>query len=493
VSQEELRESPEGPHAGQAAGRGFTKTAWAIVAILVLASIFWQIYRGEKVARSPASGVQQDVLEIQGRYLVGASQVPGLPPAQLFESAKTLSRGPLSTRLRFVVLAGEMAGPGEALQQLDAVETYMSEQSEPVSEKHERLAAVLRRLYSDYQAGKWDAPSLTSDDTTLLRDDLGWFGALALAAKRPESEADSATADPARESLMASAWRTFCLVILAVFLLLGLGFAGLAGAITFLAFLVTGRIRSGIITGGANSGIYAETFAVWMLLFTALSLTGAFLVRNHPEHQLLLNSVVSIMTLGALIWPVVRGVPWNQVRHEIGWFVGGKPIREIVWGIVCYVSNFPLVTIGLLATFALQWLYGALAGNPVGFEPTEAPTHPVVEWTRGAEWLGRLHILVLAAVIAPVIEETIFRGVLYRHLREGTARWRTAASVLFSVLFNGFVFAAIHPQGLLAIPALMSVAAGLSLAREWRGSLLAPITMHAVNNGVLMLLLFTLL
>jgi membrane protease YdiL (CAAX protease family) len=119
--------------------------------------------------------------------------------------------------------------------------------------------------------------------------------------------------------------------------------------------------------------------------------------------------------------------------------------------------------------------------------------HPVVEWARNSAWLERAHILLLAAVIAPIIEETIFRGVLYRHLREGTAQWRTGASIAFSVGFNGFVFAAIHPQGLLAIPALMSVATGLSLAREWRGSLVAPMVMHGVSNGVLMLLLFSLL
>jgi len=99
----------------------------------------------------------------------------------------------------------------------------------------------------------------------------------------------------------------------------------------------------------------------------------------------------------------------------------------------------------------------------------------------------------LACLIAPIIEETVFRGILYRHLREGTAKWRTGTSIAFSVGFNGLIFAVIHPQGLIAAPALMAVASGLSLAREWRGSLLAPITMHATNNGVLMLLLFSLL
>ena len=82
---------------------------------------------------------------------------------------------------------------------------------------------------------------------------------------------------------------------------------------------------------------------------------------------------------------------------------------------------------------------------------------------------------------------------LYRHLRNGTAAWRTGVSVFFSTLLNSLIFAVIHPQGLLAAPALMGVAVGLSLAREWRGSLVAPITMHAANNGLMMVLLFSLL
>jgi membrane protease YdiL (CAAX protease family) len=50
----------------------------------------------------------------------------------------------------------------------------------------------------------------------------------------------------------------------------------------------------------------------------------------------------------------------------------------------------------------------------------------------------------------------------------------------------------IHPQGLLAVPALMSLAIAFSLAREWRGSLIAPMVMHGVSNGAVMALLMVL-
>ncbi|HVS36573.1 MAG TPA: CPBP family intramembrane glutamic endopeptidase, partial [Gemmataceae bacterium] len=65
-------------------------------------------------------------------------------------------------------------------------------------------------------------------------------------------------------------------------------------------------------------------------------------------------------------------------------------------------------------------------------------------------------------------------------------RW---GSVTVSALVVSFVFAALHPQGLLAVPMLMALAFGFTAAREWRGSLIPSMTVHGLHNGVLMLLL----
>jgi len=76
----------------------------------------------------------------------------------------------------------------------------------------------------------------------------------------------------------------------------------------------------------------------------------------------------------------------------------------------------------------------------------------------------------------------MFRGVLYRHLRDLTLTWKTWLSVVFSAVLNGLIFAAIHPQGMVAIPVLATLAIGFTFARQWRDSLLAPMTMHAIHN-----------
>src|SRR5262249_21992145 len=117
------------------------------------------------------------------------------------------------------------------------------------------------------------------------------------------------------------------------------------------------------------------------------------------------------------------------------------------------------------------------------------PMHPVVPFLTHPSWALRLQVLFLAAVAAPIVEETMFRGVLYRHLREASAAWRRSVSVIFSAFVVSFVFAIIHPQGFVAVPLLMALAFGFTLAREWRGSLLAPMVAHGFNNAMILLFL----
>jgi membrane protease YdiL (CAAX protease family) len=143
-----------------------------------------------------------------------------------------------------------------------------------------------------------------------------------------------------------------------------------------------------------------------------------------------------------------------------------------------------------------MWMQQALGGGGTGlgeFDRTVTPSHPIVPLlASGDRWLF-LQALLLASVAAPIIEETAFRGVLYRHLRDATGRGGRMRSFLCSAVLNGVIFALIHPQGLVAVPALTCVAVGLTLAREWRGTLLPSIVLHGVHNGLLLLLLVAIL
>ncbi len=89
-------------------------------------------------------------------------------------------------------------------------------------------------------------------------------------------------------------------------------------------------------------------------------------------------------------------------------------------------------------------------------------------------WLHGLSGLVLMTVLAPVVEEMIFRGLLYRMLRE---RWGVVLSVMVSAVF----FSMVH-HGLLLSPQLLG---GMifALAYEKSRSLWVSIGLHMGANS----------
>jgi membrane protease YdiL (CAAX protease family) len=147
---------------------------------------------------------------------------------------------------------------------------------------------------------------------------------------------------------------------------------------------------------------------------------------------------------------------------------------------------------GLLLTLALMFLGRRFGWGADPLTPGNDPSHPVVGLALNADAWTWLQILFVAAVAAPVVEEVMFRGVLYRHLREASGRLGWAGSVLVSAAATGFVFAIIHPQGVLGVPVLMALAVAFALLREWRESLVPAIVAHGINNAVVTCVLFLL-
>jgi membrane protease YdiL (CAAX protease family) len=85
-----------------------------------------------------------------------------------------------------------------------------------------------------------------------------------------------------------------------------------------------------------------------------------------------------------------------------------------------------------------------------------------------------LLMLVLAVVVAPVTEELIFRGGLFRFLRTRTPR-------AVALLLPAALFASLHAN-LAAFLPLMVLGVIFSLAYERTGSLAVPIVAHALFN-----------
>ncbi|MFT7633245.1 MAG: membrane protease YdiL (CAAX protease family), partial [Mariniblastus sp.] len=146
-----------------------------------------------------------------------------------------------------------------------------------------------------------------------------------------------------------------------------------------------------------------------------------------------------------------------------------------------YLATLPFLIPGIALVSILT---SVVAGfhEPQEFGRPIVPGHPVQDYIQAGGLPMILLIFLTACVAAPIVEETMFRGVLYRHLRDWSSGWRRSTSVMLSAIINGLIFASIHPQGIYGIPVLATLAIGFSLAREWRNSLIGSMTMHAIHN-----------
>ena len=328
------------------------------------------------------------------------------------------------------------------------------------TEAHQSLA----RLTASVLEGHGDA-----NDQAVLARDLGYFGALAW-AKEHNAEALSTMKLEATAAVMLVSG-----ILLGA---LGLGLVGLVLGIVALVRLAKGTMQSGMGPSDTLHGLYVETFLVWFLLLNAFSVVAALLAEATGVPVMAAASLGFAGSLLCVAWPSLRGSSFARTRIDIGWTRGKGMLRELGAGVVCWLGMLPILGVGLLGTIVLMLIAGVQEGD------TDAPSHPIFDSFSD----GPLPIaaLVLAVVMAPLVEETVFRGLLYRQLRSVGAFGRTTMSCLLSAAITGFIFAAIHPQGLLGIPALMSIGFAMALAREWRGSLIAPMVMHGMNNGLVL-------
>ena len=152
----------------------------------------------------------------------------------------------------------------------------------------------------------------------------------------------------------------------------------------------------------------------------------------------------------------------KKILIGTGFYCKKNILIECFYGVLGYFALIPILMVGFVLTIGLKKL-NLVQGHPIG------------EKLLTADGPQLLSLFVMACVMAPIFEELIFRGLLYNYLRK-------SHSILISALLNGFIFAAIHPQGLGAIPLLTCIAINLSIIREWRGSLIPSMAAHAANN-----------
>lgn len=402
--------------------------------------------------------------QIAGRYTMGLGRMVTSWQNQLLAEVKqelVSKSGAGAGDLRYAILAGDVSGH-EAFA-IQARELEARANASGLSEQLQQDLELAQRVYSKASY----IPTPAERDGLVARH--GWYGELA-------SSYNTAPEAPAYQRPRN---RTIWVPIatLGQFVIYGLG--GLLGLLLLtIAIIALATKRSAVLAFSDQEFVhrvaYLESVAVFLLLMLLTSLLAGLLMLVVDFNVMI---IVLLISPFALLWPLLVGVPWSKFTKDMGYHRGRGLFREIGAGLIGYTAGLPILGVGIGITTLLTWLLKTDADHPI-----------VEEIAISGQW--EVAVLVMMAVVwAPLVEESVFRSAFYRHLR----RWRGVPGWLLATLVTSFVFAAIHPQGIAGIPVLMSIAFILAGLREWRGSIIASMTAHAVHNGFAMAFLFIIL
>lgn len=323
---------------------------------------------------------------------------------------------------------------------------------------------LLNRLYVLGEA-------LGPGDSDRLQKDLGYIGALA--ALHSERLSGGNRVEALEADLAARALRYLVAFVITVGGVLVLLLAG--GVLLFSAAVLfqSGRFQPRFLSPDLPPWLHWEAFTIYLLLMLG---TGAAhdLIPRSERYPLLPSLIVEIVFLALIAYPRLHGAGWESIKRDLGLTRGGGPWKEVALGPVGYVTGLPLVAVGVAVTLLLIRVTGRDVSQGM---------HPIVPLLRGdqASALNTAMVFLVAVVLAPLLEEMMFRGYFYRALR---TRLAAPAAIALSAAF----FAGVHPQGLLGFPMLLAVGTVLATLREWRGSIWASVAAHACTNGLTLLI-----
>lgn len=389
------------------------------------------------------------MLEVMARYIVGVKELMGSDKVlgewqsnfdeELLQNVARLSRGK-ADELRVLIVKGWLTRAWPAQAELDALAAKDADLQADV--------ATLERL----KAMNGDVPD---EAWKKFRGRHGWMADLARA---------QTAGDEARNTVVQQGIGT-------AMVLIGVSMFGMLAAAGGLGVLIWGIMcwRGGKLSltlamrSREHGAVLLEGFAIFLTLFLLLPWLLRQMSVELPRWAAYGPALIALII--GMAWPLLRGMQRTQWREALGLHRGQGVWREMGAGILGWLAALPLLVVGMIAASWIMKLTG------------DVPSHPIVDVFAGNGW-AKFGAILLAVVWAPISEEIMFRGQLFPGL-SAWLRW------LAGVVLSAFVFAVIHPQGWAGVPAIMALAASFSVLRMWRRSLIAPMTAHALNNGIM--------
>ncbi|RMH24809.1 MAG: CPBP family intramembrane metalloprotease [Planctomycetota bacterium] len=445
-------------------------------------------------AAAAPGGVGEVMARVYFKFLSSPQFRPVLVqnPSQardIVDQVEEMSVGVPADRVRAVMLAGEMLGAEEALARIEAAREAIESEwaandrtrdTEHPEDEWEAIRAerelvrgdlgVLETLYRD-------GPDALDDQARArLENRYGDIGVYASTLGRPAED---------RPDVFGSPWPM-------VLVLLGVGFLLLFGLLGGGAMLVIGlvwfwsgrrRLRMSVAEPGGS--VMLETYALFLAGFFVY-VVGVTAVRYHlPPQYTMPALLLQWLLILVPFWALLRGMPGQTFREAIGLHRGTGLLREIGAGLLVYLASVPVFMFGVMISAVLMFLWG-LAREAMGLNPPPTPSNPIVELAGSGNIVVILFLFTLATIWAPITEELIFRGALYRHARSRMG-WFWAA------LVTALLFAYMHSYGPLMVGPLIALGFMFAFMREWRGSIIPSMTAHFVHNFTVLTVLLAVL
>jgi membrane protease YdiL (CAAX protease family) len=228
-------------------------------------------------------------------------------------------------------------------------------------------------------------------------------------------------------------------------------------------------IKTAVLTWLGSVGIllgislFSSVIALFYVLFTYGNVKGDELTRLITNDKMAVLIQVSgvipvhLLTL-VLVWFVVTGRGKRPFWRSLGWRFNNKlePLLSV------------LLAVGLL-------VFGAELTRRYGGDPTD------IDQIINSSTASRLVLAFLATATAPLVEEIVYRGILYSALQRAIGvAW---AVVAVSILFMS-VHIAQYYNNISVIAAIGVLSLALTLVRAYTKSLLPCFIIHLVFNGL---------
>ncbi len=475
-------------HRPEPGTRGAAKLAWLCAAALLVAVVVLQQGVGSAAGRGAAgrgaagsagAAAAIDPAEDDPNLLIakifvrinaalkesGAAAAPGPDPMEPFVNQLRQGARTDTSKLRLVPILGETRSAQEALAELDQLEKGL-----PADSPLRGDAAVFRAVYEGRAPP--DADALKG-----LVDRHGYFGRVAGAFGTPAT-------DPFRARTRAQGSTLVVVFLVLGFVMLAGLLAGFGLFITALVMMATRSLRFRHVPAAAGGSLGIEMVAVFFLGFLVLKASSMGVASLAGRDTVVWFSLCAQWGLLAIFaWPMARGMGWGEARASLGLHSGRGLLREMGAGLVGYLACLPILLLGAITTLVALLVREAIR-KAMNLPDSGPPANPILELLSGTSGVQLVILVALAVVWAPLVEETVFRGGLFRHLT-GYMPWLAAG------LVSATVFALGHAYDALLLFPVMALGIGFAIIRQWRGSLIASMTAHAIHNAFVMTMTLT--